>query len=148
MIIRGKWAIALLTALLLSVAANLFLGGLFAGGALYQTRQPGPVRAMASFVESLPEAARPVVRDAFLDRRADLRERFAAIAAARREVGRIVSEEELDRARLDAALGEVRARTMAMQALLHEILAGAMADLPPEVRAQWQPRWGQRRWLR
>ena len=29
-----------------------------------------------------------------------------------------------------------------------QALAGAMADLPPEVRAQWQPRWGMRRWLR
>ena len=148
MIIRGKWAIALLAALLLSVAANLFLGGLFAGGALYQTRQPGPVRAMAAFVEGLPEAARPVVRDAFLERRAELRDRITAIAAARREVGRIMAEEELDRARLDAAFGEVRARTEATQALLHEILAGALVDLPPEVRAQWQPRWGMRRWLR
>lgn len=148
MIIRGKWAIALLTTLLLSVAANLFLGGLFAGGALYQTRQPGGVRALAAFVESLPEAARPVVRDAFLQRRAELRDRIVAIVAARREVGRIMAEEELDRARLDAAFGEVRARTAAMQALLHEILAGAMAELPPEVRTQWQPRWGNRRWLR
>lgn len=148
MTIRGKWAVALLTVLLLSVAANLFLGGLFAGGALYQTRQPGPVRALAAFVESLPEAARPVVRDAFLERRAELRERFVAVAAARREVGRIMAEEDLDRARLDAAFGEVRARSVATQALLHEILAGAMAELPPEVRAQWQPRWRARGWLR
>ena len=148
MIIRGKWAIALLTALLLSVAANLFLGGLFAGGALYQARQPGPVRAIAAFVQKLPEAARPVVRDAFLSRRSELRERFVAVAAARREVGRILAEEELDRARLDAAFVEVRARTAAMQALLHEVLAEAIAELPPEVRAEWQPRWNMGRWLR
>ena len=49
---------------------------------------------------------------------------------------------------LDAAFVELRARTAAVQALLHEIVAEAMLELPPEVRAKLQPRWSPERWLK
>lgn len=148
MTLRGKWAVALLLALFVSLGANLFLGGLFAGGALFERRQPMAARALTAFVQSLPEAARPVVRDAFLARRAEVRAKFRSVAEARRAVGRLMQEETLDEARLAAAFAELRERSGEAQALMHEILAAAMLELPPEVRAEWQPRWNPRRWAR
>ena len=149
MTITGKWAAALLVALFLSLGANLFLGGLFAGGALRSGgEQPRQARALAAFLRSLPEEARPVLRESFRARRPELRAKIMAVAEARGEVADLLAREDLDRARLDAAFVELRARTAAVQTLLHEIVAEAMVDLPPEVRAKWQPRWSPDRWLK
>ena len=148
MTLSGKWAVGLLVALFLSLGANLFLGGLFAGGALRGGDQFRPVRAIAAFLHSLPEEARPVLRESFRARRPELRAKIAAVVEARGEVAGLLARDDLDRARLDAAFVELRARTTEAQALLHEIVAEAMLELPPEVRAKWQPLWGPGRWLR
>jgi len=148
MTITGKSAVALLIVLFLSLGANLFLGGLFAGGALRGGDAPRPARALAAFLRSLPEEARPVLRESFRARRPELRAKIMAVAEARGEVADLLAREDLDRVRLDAAFVELRARTAAVQTLLHEIVAEAMVDLPPEVRAKWQPRWSPERWLK
>ncbi len=148
MTIGGKWAIALLVALFLSLGANLFLGGLFAGGALRGGDAPRPARALAAFLGSLPEEARPLLRESFRSRRPELRAKIAAMAEARGEIAELLARDDLDRARLDAALVKLRARTTEVQALLHEIVAEAMMELPPEVRAKWQARWTPGRWFR
>ncbi|MCG8596721.1 MAG: periplasmic heavy metal sensor [Kiloniellales bacterium] len=141
MTIGGRWAVALLVVLFLSLGANFFLGGLFAGGALRGGDQLRPVRALTAFLLSLPEEARPVLRERFRARRPELRAKIAAVAEARGEVAKLLAREDLDRARLDAAFVELRMRTAEAQTLLHEIVAEAMMELPPEVRAEWQPRW-------
>ena len=148
MTIRGKWAVALLVALFLSLGANLFLGGLFAGGALRAGDQLRPARAVAAFMRSLPEEARPVFRDSFRARRPEFRAKIMAVAEARAEIADLLAREDLDRARLDAAFVELRARTTEVQMLLHEIVAAAVMDLPPEVRAKWQPWWARGGWMR
>ena len=148
MTIGGKWAVALLVVLFLSLGANLFLGGLFAGGALRGGDQPRPARALAAFLRSLPEEARPVLREGFRARRPELRAKILAVAEARGEVADLLAREDLDRVRLDAAFVELRARTSEVQVLLHEIVADAMMELPPEVRAEWQPGWARGGWLR
>lgn len=148
MTIGGRWAVALLVVLFLSLGANFFLGGLFAGGALRDGDQPRPARALAAFLRSLPEEARPVLRQSFRARRPELRAKIAAMAEARGEIADLLARDDLDRARLDAAFVELRARTTEVQALLHEVVAEAMMELPPEVRAKWQPRWTPGRLLR
>ena len=148
MTIGGKWAIALLVVLFLSLGANFFLGGLFAGGALRDGDRPRPARALAAFLSSLPEEARPLLRDSFRARRPELRARIAAMAEARGEIADLLARDDLDRARLDAAFVELRARTTEVQALLHEIVAEAMMELPPEARAKWQARWTPGPWFR
>ena len=148
MTIGGKWAVGLLVVLFLSLSANFFLGGLFAGGALRGEEPRRPGRALAAFLASSPEEARPVLRATFRARRPELRARIAAVAAARSEVAALLAREDLDRARLDAALLELRTRTTEAQVLLHEIVSEAVMQLPPEVRAKWRPRWATGRWLR
>ncbi|MDJ0943167.1 MAG: periplasmic heavy metal sensor [Kiloniellales bacterium] len=148
MTIRGKWAVALLVALFLSLGANLFLGGLFAGGALRGDDKFRPARAMAAFMKSLPEEARPVFRESFRARRPELRAKIRAVAEARGEIADLLAREDLDRARLDAAFVALRARTSEAQMLLHEIVVAAVMDLPPEVRSKWQPWWSRGGWMR
>ena len=148
MTIGGKWAVALLVALVLSLGANLFLGGLFAGGALRGGDQVRPARALAAFMRSLPEEARPVFRETFRERRPELRARIRAMAEARGEVADLLAREDLDRVRLEAAFAQLRSRTTAVQAMLHEIVADSLMKLPPEVRAKWRPWWAKGGWLR
>lgn len=140
MTIRGKWAVALLVVLALSLALNLFIGGLAAGRALFGRGMPGLERGIAQFIEGVPPDARGAVRDSLLEHRPALADSVAALQDARRAVGELLRRPDLTREELDRALATVRERFAALQLQAHEAVAEAALSLPPEVRAKW--RWG------
>ncbi len=147
MTIKGKWAVALLVVLVLSVCLNVFVAGLafgrFAGG------WPGPgarpeamvERGIERFVSGLPHDARHQVRERLAAQRPEIAARFRAMRQARMRVADLLRDDPVDRAAIDQALVEVRQRTLEAQTLIQDTVLEAILELPAEVRAAWQPRW-------
>jgi uncharacterized membrane protein len=151
--IQGRWAVALLATLAISLSANLFVGG-WAVGRSFEARGNGVLlsgpgdephgraaRGVGRFLEGLPAEARPAVRTAFQARRAELRERLRAVRAARHGVAEAIARPDATTPQIESALAELRAREGELQATAHAAVASAVAGLPPEVRAQWRGRW-------
>jgi uncharacterized membrane protein len=129
--------------LLVSLLANLFLGGVLAGHRWFGpgAGTGGPEAVVARFMRSVPDEARPLVRARFLERRQELVRRVMAVRDARRAVADQLGRPDLDRAELERRFETLRTRTQAAQQLVHATLAEVMRELPPEVRARWSERW-------
>lgn len=137
----------LLVALLISLAINLFVGGLAAGrhfaGSPAPTQpaiappQPGervPVPAVRRFIAALPEEHRPIVEASLAERRPQIAAATRELRAARERVRDVLVAERFDRAALDAALEGVRDRNADVQRVLHQALVQAADRLPQEAR--------------
>lgn len=114
-----------------SVAANLFLVGLWAGGRYMDgdhvrsgRREPA---AMAELPPSTREALRAAVREARPDKQ--------AAREARREAARIVAAQSFDRAAAEAALRRSRDLNAAARARTDRALLDAASKLGPQERA-------------
>jgi uncharacterized membrane protein len=146
MTIRGNWTIALLAGLGLSLCLNLFVAGLLVGRGVWHPPPPHHGdRGIERFFGDLPDPARHEMRSRFDARKPEMRERFDAMRAARDQIAAAIRAPELDEDALRQAFAELRARNTAAQALMHDIVIEAVRTLPPEVRAEWEPRWRGRR---
>ncbi len=147
MTLSGRTGTAVLVALVVSVCLNVFVAGLIAGRAT--GIRPGPDRAASGgglerFMATVPAEARPVIRRALRENRGGLQGMVAEVRAARQDAAAIVAREPFDEAAFEAAMAAVRARSEALQATVHGVIAEALADLPPEVRGEMAERWGGR----
>ena len=146
MTLSGRTGAAVLVALVVSVCLNVFVAGLIAGRATGFV--PAPDRAsgggLERFMATVPTEARPVIRRALRENRRGLQGMVAEVREARQEAAAVVGREPFDDAAFDAAMDAVRERSQALQATVHGIIAEALADLPPEVRAEMAERWGAR----
>ena len=135
-------------ALLVSVGLNLFLGGMIASAWIakrHYDERPGrpPVAGLAgdfnfrSGIEALGREARPMAREIRREYSPRFREAGGAMHEARREVGRILRGDDLDPAALEAALGELRRRSDAAQAVMHEVLVKTVSSLTSEQRRKF-----------
>lgn len=136
---RMQWLLGGLLAL--SLAANLFFGGLLLGRTFSGARVPLAEQGVQRFLQTLPEQARPLLLTALLAHREEIRTQLRDIAAARQRIAALIVAPEPDRAQLQAAFAVLQARTADVQRLLHRVLLEAALQLPPEVRAQWRLRW-------
>ncbi len=152
----GRWRTPLL---ILSLALNLFLGGLLIGGWI-AGRPPGgdsmidgpmsdgPIQGLAGdrpgsaqstpglhrLIGALSPEARPEARRVFQEHRRELRTGIIALAESRRRVAAALSAEPFDPASLAAAFEELRHRTGAVQAGIHDGLVELSVRLNPEDR--------------
>lgn len=138
-----KW---LALALFASLAANLFMAGIYAGRmftghgarhampAVAEADQPALPPFLGRVLDSVPAEHRGVVEAVFAERRPALQSASRTVREARQRVGAVLSAEKLDRPALEAAFAELRFRTTEMQAVLHGALATAAERLPPEAR--------------
>lgn len=136
LVIQGRWALALLVALVLSLAVNLFVAGLQFGHGL----RPGPQpvrRDMGEVLGIVPPAARQAVREALGDRRPELRQRLQALRAARQAAFASLAEPDFDPAAATRALARSRDEMVAAQAFVHGAPVDAASRVPPEARATW-----------
>jgi fructose-1,6-bisphosphatase/sedoheptulose 1,7-bisphosphatase-like protein len=136
MIVRGRTAIILIVLLVVSLALNFFAGGVIVAGMRAQRVLAGFDRTRAAFMERLPaELQRAVAMDVVSQR-----ERiFTALEELRRARGEMFAAMKavpFDRARLDRAMAEVRAKTQALQSVGQAALAAAVAAATPETRAK------------
>ena len=144
MTLSGRTGTAVLVALVVSVCLNVFVAGLIVGRATGFV--PAPDRAsgggLERFMATVPAEARPVIRRALGENRRGLQGMVAEVREARQDAAAVVGREPFDEVAFNAAMDTVRARSFALQAAVHGIIAEALADLPPDVRAEMAERWG------
>jgi len=143
---QRKW-LALL--LLLSLAGNVFLGGLYAGAWLGDEDgteeassdgkggeakdQPG-LRIFRRMAEALPDAERATFEAAIAGERDKLAAAGLAMRDAREKVRAVIKTEPWNRTALDAALADMRAKSRTFFEMMHGVMANAVAQLSPEAR--------------
>ena len=142
----GRTATATIVALVLSVCLNVFVAGLIAGRAIRGDAPPSQNigGGLERFMATVPAEARPVIRQALRDNRSGLQELVAGVRRARQDAASVVAIEPFDRAAFEAALATVRDGSRALEAAVHGIIAVAIDELSPELRAEMAERWGDR----
>ena len=141
MTIGKGWIVGFLLLFAASLAGNLFAGGLMLGRHFFQASPPLVESAVRRFFETVPEAARPVIRRHLRDNAVEIALHLRQIRQAREHLADVVGRPALDDAALAEAFARLRASTTALQELIHATMAQAIEELPPDVRAQWQTRW-------
>ncbi len=144
---NGRWIVA---GLLVSLAINVFLGGLVIGRMI----NAGPRgRALAELAErqaggqaqllngpilrlaqSLPEEHRPAFVRAIEAHRGALQATNQGVRDARQKLSEATVTEPFDRAAFLAASEQLSVRTQAQRKAFVEAIVDGIADLPPEVR--------------
>ncbi|NBC33134.1 MAG: periplasmic heavy metal sensor [Alphaproteobacteria bacterium] len=137
---RRRWRSVLL---IVSLALNLFLVGILAGGRLADWRDHGSPGAAAlgpgavsQLLRELPASTRIEARRMFMDRRPEIRRHMRELRNARVEALRILRAEPFDQAAFAAAMATVRDRTLALQAAVQEVLIELSGRVDAETRAR------------
>lgn len=141
MIVEGRPATGLVIALVVSLAVNLFGGGVWLGRELRPLSPSPPALAgqgMPALLAGIPPEARRLVRQQISANRPEVRERLRDLREARGAAFAVAREPEADRVALEAALARLRQRTEAAQALVHRFLIEALLAVPGDERARWR----------
>jgi uncharacterized membrane protein len=151
--------------LMLSLAANVFLGGFVAGRLLGGPRHDGHVRGAGSgehrggpdgaamlfgAMEDLSPAGREILRETFKGARERMRDGFGKSAQMRRALGAALAAEPFDRAKAEAALAliteaDAKAHLAASTLLIDAAEKMTPADRKALAEAYQRPR---ERWRR
>lgn len=123
------------TLLAVSVAANLFLGGMFAGRFTGEAAQDlRGKRNVEAMLQPLPQDKRALVRKELRAAMPQVRQHFKALQEARARVAEELVKPEPDPAQLDRRFAEVQAQTTAIQAAFQQAFKRAAVSLTPEER--------------
>jgi uncharacterized membrane protein len=133
---RRRTTLILAIALTVSLCLNLFAGGAWLAGRWIDRRLE---TVAATVMRAYPPDLRRDVLRRLLQDRAELRAVAGGLREARQRMVAAMRADPLDRAALDVAMAEVRARTGALQALLQSALADTLAETPAEERAKIRP---------
>lgn len=129
---RSRWVAI---ALAVSVALNLFLGGLIAGRLTGQATQGVQAkRNLDELLAPLPEAKRALVRREVRRVMPDVRRDLQATQRARAALAEEFARAQPDPAAIDRHFREVQTRTTSMQESLQQAFKRAAAELTPEER--------------
>lgn len=132
--------------LAVSVALNMFCLGVFASRHMgMRGRMPHAMGARAFMHRSGLHSAGPDVQAILKEQREGVHQRMHALGESRKRVREALKAEPYDAARVDAAFGDVREQTSAMQAQMHGVLSKVASKLSPDQRkrlagALWGPR--------
>ena len=125
----------LATLLVLSLAANLFLGGMLAGRFTGQAGQESQTRrSIQAMLAPLPDAKRELVRKEIRAAMPRVREQFAALQTARAALAEEMVKPTPDSAALERGFAEVQARTVAIGTALQQAMLRALPSLTQEDR--------------
>ena len=130
---------------LVSLALNLFLGGLVAGRWLGGGHPHGGFRSAnptdivmpfnpRHFIRSLPDERRKEIIKLLKGRTGDVRRAFQAVGEQRMEIIAALEAEPFDAARLDAAFTDTRGRFDVAVGTIHGVILSLVADLTPDER--------------
>ena len=125
---------------IISLGLNLFIGGLMIGHAVLARSDFGIVRSSPYNVFWAGRAAGPearaLVRDIWETHREEIRVSVAALRNSQQNVVQNLSMGQLDNEALQAALAELRSRTMESQAIMHRDFIELLVSLTAEQRAE------------
>jgi uncharacterized membrane protein len=144
MTLTGRTGTLVVVAAIVSLCINLLLVGVMVGGRWHG----GPGRHIfggGHFMENVPEEARPLVKEVFSSHKAEFEAEREGIEQARLKVAELLKADTIDRAQLDAALGELLQRTQSIQKFGHQVLVEVAEKLPPEMRREMADRWAKDR---
>lgn len=128
-------------ALLVSLALNLFLGGMITSQWIFGERhgRPGHVGRFdrQGARAAIDEQYRPEVDVVWQRHKAALRGKFREVRQVRRRLRELLVAEELDQAALAETYGELHERGLAARSLLGRPLAEIAAALPADQRRRY-----------
>jgi uncharacterized membrane protein len=125
----------LATLLVVSLAANLFFGGLLAGRFTGQVPQESQTRrSIQAMLAPLPDAKRELVRREIGAAMPQVREQFAALQKARTALAEEMVKPTPDRAALERGFAAVQTHTTAIGAALQQAMVRALPALTQEER--------------
>jgi hypothetical protein len=141
MTIRGPFAVTLLVLLFVSLAANLMIAGFTV--ARFAGPWPGGAgdidRIVALGIRAFPPEIQGDIQDEVRAHRREFRAGVDAVQAARQRMFVMMRADPFDRPGLDKAFADVRATTNDVQMIGQNIVADAIANAPPDVRARIRP---------
>jgi len=146
MTVRGPFAYILVGLLIVSLAANFLIFGFAAARYHGGFDDPGAIdRIVALGARAFPRELRDEIGDQLGRHRGELHAALRDLGRARREMFRQMAADPLDRAALNAAFADVRAKTGEVQRLGQDLVEEVLVDAPPEERAKIRPpRWHRR----
>jgi uncharacterized membrane protein len=139
---RPRWITILGAALVVSLALNVFFGGVIVGhrvagrGDFDWQMTPAKLRlGLERVLRALPDNDAKVLRDGFDAQRADLTQSFQALQDARKGIGAALKAKPFDPAAFTAAYEAMQARSRELQEALHGVIKAAIPQLSDEGRA-------------
>ena len=129
---RARW---LGLALLLSLAGNLFLGGIVAARWINRPEPGvGPAQGPQLALRGVPREYRKAIEDALAAKRPEITTALEATRQARNKIREALSAEPFNAAVLQTAYATLRESSMIAQQKYNEATVEAAAKLPAEVR--------------
>ena len=136
MTLNGRWSVALIVALGLSLALNFaWLGFSVSRSFRHKPPEISAERLVSIGARSLPPELRAEVATALRAERDDLRAAMRAVGEARRQVFEAMRAEPFDRTALQAAFSTLRQKRDALSSIGEAAIATGLAAASPETRA-------------
>ncbi|WP_119299530.1 periplasmic heavy metal sensor [Dongia deserti] len=144
MTLTGRTGTVAIVALVVSLCVNLLLAGFMVGsrwhdGPRHHRFFGGPMMG------SVPEEARPLMREVFKFHKAEFDGHRAAIEQARMKVADVLKKDPIDQAQLNQALDELMRQTQSLHQFGHQVLVEVAQKLPPDLRREMADRWAKDR---
>ena len=125
----------LATLLVVSLAVNLFLGGVLAGRFTSKVVQESQTRrSIQAMLAPLPDAQRELVRREIGKAMPAVRERFAALQRSRTALSEEMTKPSPDNAALERAFADVQVQSAAIGAELQKAIVRALPSLTQDER--------------
>jgi uncharacterized membrane protein len=139
---------------IISLALNVFLGGIVAAWALrpvipglhtivrlhHPPPPPSPRNFAERMAERLPEADRAVLRQAFAKRQGEIEKQFGEMRKSQQAARAALRTDPFDAAAYDAAIERDRATRLALQTAIQGAMREAAMGMSAEGRAKLMPR--------
>lgn len=135
MIIKGRWAWALIIALILSLGANFFVAGFLANRAAFFRGFRGPPPLANLLADFPPEMRREIGRKLWRES-GEFRAAADAIGTKRRDIAEAFRAPEIDEARLRSHMRDIRDLTLRLLERAQDSLIEIVSRMPPEERAR------------
>lgn len=145
MTLTGRKGTLVVVALVASVCLNLALAGMMAGHRWHGDEPRGPA---AWLLRGVPDEARPAAEQIVAASEAQFTAKRALVTESRKRVAELLQADTVDRAQLEAALGDMQARLGEMFQLGQKLTADLAMQMTPEQRKQWAQKWAEDRWNR
>ncbi len=128
----------LVIALLISLGINFAIGGFMVARWIYHDGPRGHSASLTfnrwEAMKTLPEEQRADIHELWKDNKPEIRENFRAYRKARRHISKLLAEDPLDKAAIDAAYKVLVDRKSRIETLLYGTMIRTAEALPPEQR--------------
>ena len=146
MTLTGRTGTAVLAALIVSLCINLLLAGMMVGGRWHDDDGPRHGRFLGGpIMRSVPEDARPLVKEVFDSHKAEFDTHRDAIRQARMKVADVLKADAIDQAQLNQAMNELLQQSQTMRQFGLGVMLEIAQKLPPDVRREMAEKWAKDR---